>query len=300
MAEVFSVTLKSGEKLSGYCWKAENAVRSLAVITGMNEYALRYRPFAESMNTRGVNVWVLDAFGQGLNAESVEKQQIWPVEAFAKNVDAVALMVEKAAKDGLPVSVMGHSMGSFMVQSLMERYPRIADKVILCGSNGGQRSLMTVAYGLAKILVNRNNREQKSPVLQNLGLGGFAKAVKDRRTDFDWLSYNEDNVREYISDPWCGHENTGGFWLEFLRGMSTIWSPSFLSRISKDERILIIAGAEDPVGQNGKGPAWLEDTYRKLGIKNVRLIIYPHMRHEILREKDGQKVMDDIAAFLEE
>ena len=298
MPEKFSVVIKSGETLSGYLWEAKEPSKNLCVMTGMNEYALRYAPLAEYMIQQGVSVRVLDAFGQGLNAESAEKQQIWPDGAFSKNVDGIFMMLKEAKKNGLPTFVMGHSMGSFMVQSLIERYPKCADGVILCGSNGGQHPLMVTAYGLARVLVNKKNREKHSPILQNLSLGAYSKAIADRSTDLDWLSYDKENVREYIEDPWCGHENTGGFWLEFLRGMTTVWSGKSLAKIDKGERIFIIAGQDDPVGQNGKGPQWLYDTYRKLGIQDVTLRIYPKMRHEILREKDGESVMQDILQFM--
>ena len=295
----FSVKIKSGEALSGYLWEIPDPKKNLCVMTGMNEYALRYAPFAEYLNKHGVIVRVLDAFGQGLNAASVEKQQIWPEGAFSKTVDAIAVMLEEAKKNGLPTFVMGHSMGSFMVQSLIERYPKCADGVIICGSNGGQHTLMVTAFNMARVLVNKKNHEKPAPLLQNLSLGGYAKAVRDRLTDLDWLSYDKENVRAYIEDPWCGHENTGGFWLEFLRGMTTIWDRKSLEKIDKNEKIFMIAGQDDPVGQNGKGPKWLYDTYKKLGIGKVNLKIYPKMRHEILREKDGETVMQDILRFME-
>ncbi len=299
MPDIFKIALKN-ESLCGYSWPAANAVCNLAVMTGMDEYAGRYAPFAEYMNAHNVNVRVLDAFGQGLNAASAGELQRWPKDAFPKNVDAIYLMIKEMEENGLPTFIMGHSMGSFMVQSLLLRYPHCTSGAILCGSNGGQRSLMRAGYALAKLTVSDTKRKEPAPFLQNLGLGGYAKAVKNRKTDFDWLSVNEENVKEYIADPLCGCENTGGFWLEFLRGMTTIWSPRNLKNLSKDERILIIAGAEDPVGQNGKGPDWLYKTYRALGARDVRLKIYPGMRHEILREAGRHTVMNDILAFLKQ
>ena len=155
-----------------------------------------------------------------------------------------------------------------------------------------------VAYLLAKAQVSDKNRNLPSPMLQNLGLGAYAKAIKNRKTDLDWLSYDEENVRKYIEDPWCGHENTGGFWLEFLRGMTTIWNSSALNRISNDERILIIGGEDDPVGRNGEGLRWLKNTYEKHGVRQTKLILYPHMRHEILNEAGRETVFRDILDFI--
>ena len=89
MAVQFEVRIKSGETLKGWHWPSDHAQVNLTIMTGMNEYALRYAPFAEWMNGHGVNVWCLDAFGQGLNAPSEDMQERWPMNAFRKNVQAI-------------------------------------------------------------------------------------------------------------------------------------------------------------------------------------------------------------------
>lgn len=296
--EEFEVQLPSGEVLKGYHWPAENAVANLTMITGMQEYAARYDRLGKYLNTRGINFWCLDALGQGRNVDSVENLQKWPKFGFSKNVDAVKLMVDLAKANGLPTTQMGHSMGSFITQSLIERYPHCADKVILCGSNGGQAGLMKFGFMTASLVVHRSNWDKPNGFLTSLSLGGYAKAVKNRKTDVDWLSYNEQNVQDYIKDPYCGHPNTGGFWVEFMRGMRDIWTKKAMSNISKDDNIFIIAGAEDPVGQNGKGPKWLLDAYKKYGVEKVELKLYEHMRHEIHNEDDYMTVYNDIAEFI--
>ena len=71
-----------------------------------------------------------------------------------------------------------------------------------------------------------------------------------------------------------------------------------MARISKKEKVFIIAGEDDPVGRMGKGPSWLYDKYRSLGIADTRLKLYPHMRHEILNETERETVYRDILDFL--
>jgi alpha-beta hydrolase superfamily lysophospholipase len=264
----------------------------------MNEYALRYAGFAEWMNAHEVNVWCLDAFGQGRNAESEQLLERWPENGFDRNVDGIYEMIRLASRNGLPTYHMGHSMGSFMTQSLMERYPLSADGIILCGSNGGQPHLMKTGFNLSKILVRDSNWYKENRTLQNMGMGGFAKAVKNRQTDFDWLSYNKENVQSYIDDPWCGHWNTGGFWKEFMRGMSKIWQNREMEKMSRREKILIISGEDDPVGRMGKGPVWLWKKYRNMGLNRTVLKLYPRMRHEILNEDGKETVYRDILRFI--
>ncbi len=299
MAEIFEVTIKSGESLKGWHWPAKDPVTNLTIITGMNEYAKRYEPFAEWMNEQHVNIWCLDAFGQGLNAPSEDMQERWPEGAFDKTVKAIFQMVKLASGNGLPTFLMGHSMGSFMVQSYLEKYPCSTSGTILCGSNGGQAGLMKTGYTLARSIVRDNNWYQSNPTLQNMGMGSFSKAVKDRETDYDWLSYNKDNVKAYIDDPWCGHENTGGFWKEFLKGLSRIWDKDEMGKISRREKIYIISGQDDPVGRMGKGPVWLWRKYRSLGLTGVALKLYPNMRHEILNETGKEIVYKDVLSFVQ-
>ena len=298
MSEIFEIQLPTGETLKGYHWPAKNAKANFTMITGMQEYAFRYDPVAQYLNKQGINVWILDAFGQGLNAPTVDDLQKWPVDAFAKTVDAIHLLNQLAKQNGLPTTQAGHSMGSFLTQSRLERYPHSSDKTMLVGSNGGQAALMSVAAFLGKLLVHKGNWDKPNPFLTNLGVGSYGKAIKDRKTDLDWLSYNEANVQAYIADPYLGHMPTGGFWREFLKGLAQIWKGKNLKKITADEVIYITAGEEDPVGQNGKGPRWLEAQYKKNGVKNVTLKLYPHMRHEIHNENDCEQVWKDWAEFI--
>lgn len=298
MDNVFELTLSSGEIIKGVKYLTKDAKYNLTIQTGMCEHATRYEEVAKFLNSKDINVFVLDAFGQGLNAESVERQQIWPKDGFFKNVEGIALMVDMAKENGLPTTHFGHSMGSFMTQAFMERYPGKADKIILCGSNGGQRILMKLASLLANIVVNKSNWEKPVPFIQKLSLDAYAKSIKNRKDELDWLSYDEENIANYKNDPYCGALNTGSFWKGFLKGMSTIWDKKWLKKIDKDTPVFIIAGKEDPVGQNSKGPIWLYETYKKLGVKDVSMRLYDRMRHEILNETEKQMVFDDVASFV--
>ena len=80
--------------------------------------------------------------------------------------------------------------------------------------------------------------------------------------------------------------------------MAKIWTHRSLKNLSPDEKILLIAGEEDPVGQMGKGVRWLQDTYQKYGVTDVRMNLYEHMRHEILNETGKEKVWQDVLDFI--
>ena len=61
---------------------------------------------------------------------------------------------------------------------------------------------------------------------------------------------------------------------------------------------MFISGAEDPVGGYGKGVEKAASLYRKAGIEDVRLVLFPDDRHEILNELDRDVVEKTIGAFV--
>ncbi len=296
--EAFSVKVGNWVQ-KGNCWKAEPATSNLVFMTGMQEHSERYDHLARYLNDFGISVYVLDAVGQGLNAPRPEDQQKWFKGAFDTNVSAAHQKVmELKEETKLPTFIMGHSMGSFMTQRYLELFPDSADKVVIWSSNGPRRMKMACAYILASILTNKRNWDKPSKFISNASFGPYARTVKNRKTDVDWLSYDEENVKDYIADPYCGAENTHGFWKEFLRGMNELYKKKNLKKVSKNEKILIVAGEEDPVGEMGKGPRRLKKMYEKLGVSNVTIFMFPHMRHEIHNETEKHLVYKVLSDFL--
>lgn len=296
--EAFSVKVGNWVQ-KGNCWKAEPATSNLVFMTGMQEHSERYDHLARYLNDFGISVYVLDAVGQGLNAPRPEDQQKWFKGAFDTNVSAAHQKVmELKEETKLPTFIMGHSMGSFMTQRYLELFPDSADKVVIWSSNGPRRMKMACAYMLASILTNKRNWDKPSKFISNASFGPYARTVKNRKTDVDWLSYDEENVKDYIADPYCGAENTHGFWKEFLRGMNELYKKKNLKKVSKNEKILIVAGEEDPVGEMGKGPRRLKKMYEKLGVSNVTIFMFPHMRHEIHNETEKHLVYKVLSDFL--
>ena len=296
--EVFSVKVGNWVQ-KGNCWKAEPATSNLVFMTGMQEHSERYDHLARYLNNFGISVYVLDAVGQGLNAPRPEDQQKWFKGAFDTNVSAAHQKVmELKEETKLPTFIMGHSMGSFMTPRYLELFPDSADKVVIWSSNGPRRMKMACAYMLASILTNKRNWDKPSKFISNASFGPYARTVKNRKTDVDWLSYDEENVKDYIADPYCGAENTHGFWKEFLRGMNELYKKKNLKKVSKNEKILIVAGEEDPVGEMGKGPRRLKEMYEKLGVSNVTIFMFPHMRHEIHNETEKHLVYKVLSDFL--
>ena len=282
-----------GDTLYGHSWEIENPEKIVLLVTGMAEHSARYDDFATFLNKNGISVYCLDHYGQGEKNGELGNP---PVDYFSKMVETMSEYAAKLKKDfEKPVYIFSHSMGSFITQSFIEKHSNEVDKVIICGTNG-RNVAVKAGKVLTKIAVHKKNYGKKATFFHNIAIGAYTKAVKDRKTENDWLSYNEENVARYNADPLSGYRCTNGFYREFMKGLASIQKDKNIANINKDLPILFIAGAEDPVGANGKGPRSLNEIYKKHGL-NSNCIIYEHMRHEILNELDHQKVYDDILEF---
>lgn len=289
------------EERVGYAWTTGKKPKAnVVIVTGMEEYALRYDDFANFLNKNGYDVYCFDHYGQGESAASIEEQGIVPARFFTKSVKNIDEVVALCKLSCVPTYIFSHSMGSFMTQDYIQRFSEHVDKVVICGSNG-PNAKMSYKFGklVARIITHKSNRNKKAKLMDKIVFGMYSKQIKNAKTKFDWLSVNEENVDKYIKDPRTGYMSTNGFYYEFMKGCNRIYRKKFLAKINKNLPIFIIAGDKDPVGANGKGPKKLAELYKKLGIKNVTLKLYKGLRHEILNEKEKDTVYNDILEFFE-
>ena len=118
-------------------------------------------------------------------------------------------------------------------------------------------------------------------------------------TPNDWLSADTDNVDRYMADPLCGADATVGLFRQMLRGLRFNQTPGNIDRMDKNAPILLIAGQDDPVGDMGAGVRRTHDAFKRAGIRDVTLKLYPGLRHEILNEAAMRDtVYGDIGAWL--
>ena len=141
--------------------------------------------------------------------------------------------------------------------------------------------------------------ERGRALLAQLSFGGYNKAFRPNRTEYDWLSANEENVDRYIADPLCGFPMTVGLFQDLMDGLDFIRREPNLRRMDKDTPVLFIAGAEDPVGDMGKGVRRVYLRFKKAGVRRADIRIYPGMRHEIFNETEHAQVYADLRRWLE-
>ena len=200
----------------------------------------------------------------------------------------------------LPYILFGHSMGSFMARTILAQYPDCGlAAAVICGT-GWQPAfaLPTLAKVIDAIAV-KNGETEPNETLQKMIFGGYNKKVEHLRTGFDWLTRDAAIVDDYIAHPLCGFTASAGLLREMMKGMHFIEQPENLAGMKKDLPVFFIAGGDDPVGSYGKGVHTCADAFRKAGMTDVSVRIYPLCRHEILNEINRAQVYDDILKWME-
>jgi len=298
--------LNSHDESKIYCYRWYNPeLKSpkgvLQIAHGMAEHALRYENFAKFLVTNGWEVWANDHRGHGKTAGAFENLGFFAEEdGWIKVVDDLKVLNDKIKSQfkNTKIVLMGHSMGSFLVQTFIERYPDAVSYVILSGTAGDPGVLGNVGIILTNISKILRHGKKKDYLMDALSFGKYNNEFKPNKTKFDWLSRDEAEVKKYIDDPYCGFVCTTSFFNDLLKGIKNNFNKENLLKINKNLKIYIFSGEKDPVGENTKSVISLINLYKNLGINNIEYKFYKDGRHEMLNEINKEEVYKDILNWL--
>lgn len=276
--------------------------KAIVIIThGMAEHARRYDHFAEFLNSHSFIVYAHDQRGHGETAGKTQKIGfISNKNGWEKITLDLKEMVDIAKKEnpGLPVFLLGHSMGSLVVRTFLIRFSEEIQGVILSGTAGSAGFLAVLGNILTSIIMIFKKKSSPSPLMDTLVFGSFNKEFEPKRTKFDWLSRDEKVVDDYVADPLCGTIFSLKFFKDLANGVEYVNKSKYIENIRKDISIYSFAGDKDPVGKNGKQVTEVYDMYKKAGIKDIELKLYPEARHETLNEINKEEVYSDIINWI--
>ena len=265
---------------------------------GMVEHGLRYDDFARFLNRNGYIVVVPDLRGHGKTAGAPENVCKYDGDIFGDTVrDLIKLSDTLFEKYNLPLIVLGHSYGSFLMQSFIENYHEHS-VAILVGSSC-YRGDMQVSLGKMVADITRAFKGKDAPakMIYNMTFASYGKGFPRN----NWLTGNEKIFDDYCLDPYCGGMASAEFYRSFFGNLKKIYTDQALNRIDKDIPILITSGERDLVGgKEHKSIDKLAPLYREHGIQNVAYKLWPNGRHEILNETFRNEVYDYILAFINE
>lgn len=269
----------------------------LQLVHGMEEYIDRYDTMARSLCDSGWAVIGHDHLGHGESGRwergfFTEKENGHDVVIADMHViNGIAHRLWKDRK----VFIFGHSMGSFFTRRYLAEYGSSVSGAVICGSGWYPPIATGTAYYVARLIGGIVGMHKRSGLLRAICSAPFLFAFRSEGKNA-WLSRNKENVSRYNADPLCGFGFTCGGYRDMYRNLLLVSKQHGYSRLM-DMPVLVIAGAEDPVG--GKDSVRkIAEEYRSLGFSNVTERVIPLDRHEILLETDANDTIDYIAGWL--
>jgi alpha-beta hydrolase superfamily lysophospholipase len=283
-------------------WMPLTSPRAVVMLShGMAEHSGRYARLAAALTDAGFALYAHDQRGHGRTAANGLLGHYADRDGWNKVVGDLASLSASIGQrhPGVPVLLLGHSMGSYIAQAYLLHHSASVQGAVLSGSNFQPVSLYRSAAVIARLERWRQGAEGRSAIIEFLSFGSFNKAFKPVRTPFDWLSRDQVEVDKYVNDPLCGFRCTNQFWLDMLGGLQQISKKSNLAQIDKSLPILIMGGECDPVSE-GKRLKDLASALTDTDHALVTLKLYPQARHEILNETNREEVTHDLLAWLEQ
>ena len=272
----------------------------LHVSHGMAEHIGRYDHFMRAVAAAGFIVCGHDHLGHGKTAADETEYGYFAEHDGWRIVvnDIHAFSMEVAQKyPGLPLFLMGHSMGSFLVRAAVAMYPDDYRALIIMGTSG-INPLSSMGLGLTSLIKKFKGEKYVSKLTQDLAFGSYNKRT-DSNDPFAWLTCDEELRKKHNEDPLCLFKFTTSAMNDLISMQKAVNLPSWYQNIPKNLPILIVSGEEDPVGAYGKGVTEVQNKLIKEGCIDVTCILYPNMRHEILNEIGKEIVYGDIITFLQ-
>lgn len=290
-----------GSKIHSCRWTPEGQVKAIVqIVHGISEHMACYKGFAEFLNTQGILVVGEDHIGHGLSITEKTPMGYFCGGWFGAVSDTYKLMQDTMEEfPGVPYFVYGHSMGSFMARTLLAKYPDCGiTGAIICGTAWQNPALITAAKAASALVGKAKGDQHPSKLLTKLAFGTYNNKIEHRRTIADWLTRDNKVVDSYIADPLCGFRASAGLMGDMMDGFEYIQDPQNLNNMNRDLPVYFIAGDADPVGDYGKGVRYAAEMFKKCGMKQVDMKIYPLCRHEVHNELNKEEVYQDVLKWI--
>lgn len=295
MKQVFLKT-RDEYQLDVHVFAVREAKAVVQIIHGMEEHQERYEPFVKFLNENGFTVVSSDMRGHGKSAKDTGffKEKKGYVELI-EDQRRVTGFIKKHFPD-VPIYLFAHSMGTIITRVLLQRDSKAYRKVVLSGYPCYQKGTYFGAL-LASVIKLSRGAKHKSHLLNALSIGSFNRSIKDAKTECDWICHNEETVNAYLMDPYCGFGFTCSAYEDLFQLVIGMHDVKRYCAVNEEMELLFLRGKDDPCVGGDKGAEDSRNILYEAGFHNIEYVDYPDMRHEILAEKEHQKVYVDVLEF---
>lgn len=285
------------DTVAGYFYVSteEKPKAILQISHGMCEYIERYEDFAEFMARNGYVVCGNDHLGHGATSGSGIDGYFGEKDGRKYVLRDLHRMNSLACKEypGLPVVLLGHSMGSFFARMYAVTYPETLDALAIVGT-GGPMAAAGFGIFLTEILTKVRGAKFRSQLINNLAFGQYLKKIESPATPYDWITRDTEIVKKYADDPKCTFIFTVSAFHELMCMTRDVNRKQWAQKIDPRLPVALFSGDMDPVGDYGSGVRKVYQMLKQAGVQDVELHLYPEARHEVLNETNRDEVYQEI------
>ena len=266
---------------------------------GMSEHIGRYDDFAKFLASNGFVVCGNDHVGHGksINDRS-EIGFIAETNGDKRLIDDMHILtnIMKKRNPGIPYFLFGHSMGSFCARVYAAHFGSELNGMILCGT-GELPDISSALIPVFDKICDKYGNMRRVDTIADLMNKAASLIAGEKDLPLSWLSVNPDNRLDYSNDELCGFTYTLRGYRDIFAVLCEACEDSWALKLPSDLKIMLIAGANDPVGAKGRGVLAVSENLIDAGFE-PNVVLYPGMRHEILNEEDNEQVYADVLSFI--
>lgn len=262
----------AGLRIHSRAWIPEGPPAAVvAVVHGMAEHSGRYRELAQTLAGAGYEVRALDLRGHGRS----EGRRL-RISSFDEYLDDLSSLLGESRRPGLPLFLLGHSMGGLVALSLAVRESEGIDFLVLSGA------LTALPAGTSALRIAFGR------VLSMLLPGAGAAKI-----DLRLISRDADVVATYMADPLVTHADRlpARLGIEIYDAIQSL--PARLPAFRRPA--LLLHGSEDrlaPVEGSRR-------VYQQLGSPDKTLRVYEGLFHEVFNEPERETVVRDLLDWMD-
>ena len=166
------LTLSSGDdhSIAGTVFTPTAPTGLLIISHGMAEHGDRYQSLARWLCERGMAVITFHHRGHGPNSGVENLGHYADQNGWASVLADLHQVVQHARSQfpGLPVNLLGHSMGSFIAQGYAQRHGDSLDTLILSATNRIDRGQLLASRALIGLIRLLRGKRHRSPLVTRM------------------------------------------------------------------------------------------------------------------------------------
>ena len=296
--EKVKLLVKDNYELNLHIFEVSNPKGYIQIIHGMEEHQERYERLIKDLNSLGYTVISSNMRGHGEDAPLLGffKEDKGYTYLLSDQKEITKYICERFKTN--KVIILAHSMGTIITRNLLQTESKNYEKVILSGYPCPQH-FINLGLGLTSLIKKIKGPKYYSKLVENMSIEQFNKQIKKTKTNVDWISFNEENVNEYINDKYCGHGFTVSAFNDLFHLAKNMSKSDRYVNVNNKLPLLLLRGDSDPCTGYDKGSKKSIEILENAGFENIKMIKYEHMRHEILNEINYKDVHKDIMKFLD-